>query len=63
MPIRIHFKHGGKVEVAPTGYAGKTCHDATRPYEEAMRGPKDVEELTVDETVSVTQSTPQQQTQ
>jgi hypothetical protein len=42
--ITIHFKKGGRVTLAPEGYPGKTCHAATKPYEEQMAGKKTVQE-------------------
>lgn len=63
MPIKLTFQPGGKVRVEPVGYAGQTCHAATKPYEDALVGRKTVEELTVDETERVTQFTPQTQSQ
>lgn len=38
--IKMTFKKGGGVVVAPQGYEGATCHEATRPYEDALEGRK-----------------------
>lgn len=38
--ILIHFKKGGRVNLAPKGYPGRMCHEATRPYEDAMKSGK-----------------------
>lgn len=40
MSIEIHFKKGGRIQMSPKGYPGKMCHEATRPYEDAMKGGK-----------------------
>lgn len=36
--VDIHFRRGGGVTVAPQGYPGPKCLEATRPYEEALQG-------------------------
>ena len=38
--IRIHFKKGGRIQMSPEGYPGRVCREATRPYEDAMKGGK-----------------------
>ena len=38
--IKMTFQKGGKVVLEPRGYADQICHEATRPYEEAMEGRK-----------------------
>jgi hypothetical protein len=59
--IHIHFGKGGTVELRPANYAGKTCHDATKPYEKRFGGNKTVTEgEAVDAQVSQTQVKTQQ---
>lgn len=35
--IQIEFFPGGNVTIAPHGYAGEACTQATRPYMQALR--------------------------
>jgi hypothetical protein len=34
--IVILFRPGGAVEFRPQGFVGRTCHEATKPYVEAL---------------------------
>ena len=54
--IIIHFKKGGRVQLNPKGYPGRTCHEATRPYEQAFRDGKTVHEGEEEVTQAVTQT-------
>jgi hypothetical protein len=56
MPVEMHFKRDGSVTMKPFGYNGKTCHEATRPYEQAMAGQKDYKEGEAPETERLTQN-------
>ena len=38
MPVVTIYHKGGKVTIMPQGYPGTTCHQATRPYEDARTG-------------------------
>lgn len=47
--VDFTFNDDGSVSIEPVGYRGKSCLDATRPYEEVLGVPSSVErEITND---------------
>lgn len=59
--IKFTFKMGGAVIVQPTGYEGSACHEATRPYTNAMNGKQTVKEISDSESVAVNNAQGQSQ--
>lgn len=59
--ILFTFSRGGGVKIEPKGFVGRTCHEATKPYERALEGDKTTRAAVDRTAVETTQEQQQQQ--